>query len=228
MARNYNLQRRDFAYSIGDMVWYRNLKPSNKFSPKWKGPFIITAKKGKLNYAIRELNSKKKRRVNVNQIKPFVSRTEYSDEISEETPTTDRAPVPAPTVDNTAQQKQSPVPQPVTQPTTQSVPKSAPTSVPEANPTRRSGRNRSTTQVLLETLIDFRRRFEEQPSYSLVALKTQLRELLARGSVFVRSSKLNALFDTQISQLKSRVDALMFLQQITTDFDTIFSDEIGK
>ncbi len=223
MAHNYNLQRRDFSYGVGDMVWMQVQKRRHKFAPKWKGPFIIIRKNSDLSYVIRELNSRKKRTVNVNQIKPFVSRHEYSDEIPEKNSTESEQPAPSPSselVESSSQDLSHDL-TPIPSIPAPSVPASAPST------SRRSDRSKSILQVLAETLIDLRRRFEELPTYPLPALKNQLRDLLGPGSVFIRSSTLNRSFNTRISQLDTRVKALSLLQQITTNFNTEFAVEMN-
>lgn len=222
MAYNYNLQRRDFSYGVGDMVWLFVNKRPNKFAPRFKGPYIITKKLSDLNYMVRDLNGKPRRRitVNVNQLKPFVSRHEYSDSFPDEIPLEtkkkkkSRASPETPAVQPEVPPASAPVPTIPTNPTTNEI------------PTRRSVRSRSNLQVLAETLIDIRRRFEELPTYSIKALKTQLRDLLGPGSVFVRSSSLNRRFNTRVSQINNRVSALEFLHNVTTDFNNEFESEI--
>lgn len=217
MARFYNPSRRDFSYEIGDMIWYRVHKPTSKFSPKWKGPYIIKRKLSDLNYEIRDLASKKKRTVNVNQIKPFISRSEYTDEISTKEPTGKPE-----TPDKPEKHVATPTSTPVTPDPPQSDQKQSPSS---SEPQRRSTRKTSTSQVLFETLVDLQHRYEAQVNYPLATIKSQLKELLTRGSAFVRSSTLNKKFYSQISDAKNRAQVLLFLQQLILNFNIEFGDD---
>ena len=227
MAKYYNPSRRDYSYGIGDYVWVKIHKPKGtpKLSPRWKGPFIIARRISDLSYKVKELNSGKKLTVNINHLKPYASRSEIEYEqiekkqeksenfSAEEGETTNTVQQDSTTVDDTPSSSNSSFnnnldPDPTSQRTT-----------------RRSAKTQSLNE-LADILIDLRTKFEEMVHYNVAAIKRQLSELLTRGSIFVTSSSLNNKFKTQISQLKNRTDVLLFLQRITTQFNTEFAEQI--
>jgi hypothetical protein len=225
MAKYYNRNRRDFSYGAGDLVWVKIHKPKGtpKLSARWKGPFIIIKRTSDLNYVVKDLlNKKKKFTTNVNHIKPYISRSEISDQQPlENSSTNDHE------NESITGGKESPQ-------TTSSLPPTTATSSQEARPdpestsqrsTRKNTKNNSLNE-LAEILVDLRRKFEELAHYNVTAAKRQLSDLLTRGSIFVTSSTLNTKFKTQISQLKNRSDVLFFLQRITSHFNAEFAEQI--
>ncbi|KAN0021499.1 hypothetical protein ACTFIU_010099 [Dictyostelium citrinum] len=82
MSMQYNKDRDDFVYEIGDLVLVKrsklnlamfNDKDQHKVLPNYCGPFKIVEKIGKVNYAIRIQNLKAgKRTIHISDMKPFV------------------------------------------------------------------------------------------------------------------------------------------------------------
>ncbi|KAN0018532.1 hypothetical protein ACTFIU_011150 [Dictyostelium citrinum] len=82
MSMQYNKDRDDFVYEIGDLVLVKrsklnlamfNEKDQHKVLPNYCGPFKIVEKIGKVNYAIRIQNLKAgKRTIHISDMKPFV------------------------------------------------------------------------------------------------------------------------------------------------------------
>ncbi len=227
IVKSHIKNAQNFSYGVGDLVWVKIHKPKGtpKRSARWKGPFIITKKVSDLNYIVKDLLSKKKRfNTNINHIKPYASRSEISDQFSKNSLDNDH--------DDESFTGEEEIPQ---QTTTASTSATAPSetpqevrSVPASTPqrsTRRSAKNSSLNE-LADILNDLRRKFEEMAHYNVAAVKRQLSDLLTRGSIFVTSSSLNTKFKTQLSQLKTRVDVLFFLQRITSHFNAEFAEQI--
>ncbi|EAL60298.1 hypothetical protein DDB_G0294372 [Dictyostelium discoideum AX4] len=82
MALQYNKDRDDFKYEVGDLVLVKrekvniamiNDKDQSKVLPNYCGPFKIVSKKSELNYSIRIQNHKGGHRtVHVSDMKPFI------------------------------------------------------------------------------------------------------------------------------------------------------------
>jgi len=74
----YNLRRRDVSYPVGALVWRRLYVLSNaqkgisaKLSPRWKGPFRVKAKVGKVSYMLEDQEGKEDGPWHVEQLKKF-------------------------------------------------------------------------------------------------------------------------------------------------------------
>lgn len=212
--RSYNVDRREYDYNVGDLVWFQLGAPKKgkvgKLAKKFEGPFMITQKKSNLNYSIVDIERKAPSFVvNVNRIKPFASRytinpdTEPSDETKSNTESQ-----PDNKRDKLNDRLKTPTVAPVSRQTA---------------PASRAQRTSSPLATLADILTRLRHTFEHSVNYGITAIRKQLSELLCRGSIYVTSSTLNTSFGSRIGTLKDRAAVLNFLQQLTDDFNRQFT-----
>jgi hypothetical protein len=237
MSRLYNPTRRDFTYQSGDYVWLRQrpkLGKKKKLSPQYAGPYVIIKKLSDLVYKITDAARKEKKRkiVNINRLKPYLSREEInpSDDVNDSAPDPQEPVADDDTVDESApdieeEENTDDVPSPVPVPATSDLP-TFPTR--SARSSRRLANADAQSKDLFNTLADLRDIFEATPSYSLVALKAQLTSLLTTGSLLVRSTRLHTRFAKEIKDLNARADALFFLHRLTEDFNNEFKFDLDK